>query len=104
MARNLRQKYKDAKKQIQHMIEWQFLRQPKSMVVDNVPLRKFRATRMFRYGEMEQIPKPVLMDIAFDLAKHMIENNMVNITESFDPYRGETCIVAEILVADKKDA
>lgn len=105
MAKNLRQKYKDAKKQI-HDLKWRLLypAKPIKLEVNNVSIRKLRSVQTVDIFEAEHMREIVKNNIAFELAKHMVQNNMINVSETVDPYSGRVYMFAEIDVVDRRDA
>lgn len=103
MARNLRQKYKDLKKRFDHMNRYMPLR--KSIVeTKDVRLQKVGVNKMIDMGIMDNMPDAVLTDIAFDLAKFLVKEGVIDISEKRDPYSGRVNINASLLVGINKDA
>lgn len=101
MAKNLRQKYKDAKKKLREM-NWRLLypTEPFKVEVNNLSVRKLRSVQTVDIFEAEHMREIVKNNIAFDLAKYMVQNNMINISETVDPYSGQVYMFAEVDVVD----
>ena len=104
MAKNLRQKYKEAKKKL-HELNWRLLYPSKPIVMtNNVPIHKVRSVKTVDIFEAERARDMVMRELAFDLAKHMVDNKLVNVHETIDPYSGRVYMFADLYVVDKKDA
>ena len=104
MAKNLRQKYKEAKRKI-HELNWRLLYPSKPIVVNNdVSVRKVRSVKTVDIFEAERARDTIMRELAFDLAKHMVDNKMINVHETVDPYSGRVYMFADLYVVDKKDA
>ena len=107
MAKNLRQKYKEAKKQLREM-KWRLLYPTKPLTfVDrgDLSIRKVSSVKTVDIFEVEHVREILKSEMAFDLARHMIKNDMikndmVNISETFDPHSGKVYICAEVNVVD----
>lgn len=99
MAKNLRQKYKEAKRKLREM-NWRLMYPDKPMTVNNVSIRKVRSAKTVDILELENMREAVMTDIAFDLAKYMVENDMVNVSETYDPFSGKAYVFADINIVD----
>lgn len=102
MAKNLRQKYKEAKKQLREM-KWRLLYPTKPLTfVDrgDLSIRKVGSVKTVDIFEVEHVREILKSEMAFDLARHMVNNDMINISETFDPHSGKVYIRAEVNVVD----
>ena len=102
MAKNLRQKYKDAKKQL-YSLKWQLLRTQSNKMFTEVkaPVHNLRANKVVDMYQLEHMRDAVIKNLAYDLAKHMVDNDLINISETYDPYSGRACVTADIYVVSK---
>lgn len=103
MAKNLRQKYKDLKKRLNHIDQYRSLRKP---VVErnNIQLQTYGVTRTIDTDFMDNMPDAVLTDIAFDIAKQLVKDGMIDISEKRDPYREKVFVKAKLIVGTRNDA
>lgn len=104
MAKNLRQKYKEAKKQL-HKLNWRLLYpdKPLTVNVNNVPIHKIRSVKTVDIFEAERERDMIKHELAFDLAKHMVDNGMIQVSETVDRYSGQIYMFADLYVVNKKD-
>lgn len=102
MSKNLRQKYKEAKQKLREL-NWRLLYPDKPLKVNNVPIHKVRSTKTVDIFEAEHARDMVMRELAFDLAKHMVDNGMISVSETVDPYSGRVYMFADLYVVDKKD-
>lgn len=102
MAKNLRQKYKEAKRKLREL-NWRLLYPDKPLIVKDVPIHKVRSVKTVDIFEAERERDMVTRELAFDLAKHMVDNKMVSVSETVDPYSGRVYMFADLYVVDKKD-
>lgn len=102
MAKNLRQKYKDAKKKLRAM-NWRLLypTHPIKVEREDLSIRKLNSVKTVDMSRYENARESVMMDIAFELGRALIDNRMVNVSETYDPYSGRVYIFAEVDVVDK---
>ena len=102
MAKNLRQKYKEAKRKLREM-NWRLLYPDRPLTVNQVPIHKVRSVKTVDIFEAERARDIITHELAFDLAKHMVDNGMVSVSETVDPYSGRVYMFADLYVVDKKD-
>lgn len=104
MAKNLRQKYKEAKRKLREL-NWRLLYPDKPLTanITNVPIHKVRSVKTVDIFEAERERDMITRELAFDLAKHMVDNKMVNVSETVDPYSGRVYMFADLYVVDKRD-
>ena len=105
MAKNLRQKYKEAKKKLAEMRQanWRLMYPTNPIPVEstNLKIRKVRSAKTVDYHELDNFENAVLQDIAFDMARYLIENKMINIKHTIDPFSGNVYIFTELDVVEK---
>lgn len=102
MAKNLRQKYKEAKKKLREL-NWRLLYPDKPLTVKDIPIHKVRSVKTVDIFDAERERDMVARELAFDLAKHMVDNKMVNVSETVDPYSGRVYMFADLYIVDKRD-
>ena len=104
MAKNLRQKYKEAKKKIAELRQsnWRLMYPTNPIPVEstNLKIKKVASAKTVDFYELDNFESAVLRDIAFDMTKYMIENDMINIKHTIDPFSGKAYIFAELDVVD----
>lgn len=100
MAKNLRQKYKEAKQKLSAM-NWRLLYPPVSVNHGDIKIRNIRASKVIDIYEMENMKDAVMFDLAFDIAKCLVENNMIKVTETVDPFSGKDYVFASVDVVEK---
>lgn len=105
MAKNLRQKYKEAKKKLEAMnYKTPYPNSP--FMVTNVPIRKFRCVRMvnsdFMPSNLERANEVIERDVARELLTSLLDAGVIDIFRTYDEYTDQIRIYADIYVADKK--
>lgn len=102
MAKNLRQKYKDAKKQLRWLKLKLFAAE-----IDNIctrkqlPIATVNTSKAYDIYEWNEMREALVKDLAFDLAKYMVKKDMLNIVETYDPYSGRVYVTASVNVLSK---
>ena len=102
MSKNLRQKYKEAKKKLREM-NWRLLYPTKPIKTEreNLSITKISSVKTVDISRHENARDSVMMDVAFELGRCLLNNDMVNVSETFDPYSGKVYIFAEVNVVGK---
>lgn len=105
MAKNLRQKYKEAKKKIAELrsANWRLMYpiNPFPIESKNVSIRKVRSAKTIELYEVDNFETVVLQDLAFDMTRYLIENKMIEVKHTIDPFSGKVYIFAELDVVEK---
>lgn len=103
MAKNLRQKYKDLKKRLNRM-DWCMSIQKPIIETRGIQLQKVGVNKIVDMEVMDNMSDAVLTDIAFDLAKFLVKEGAIDISEKRDPYSGKVFVNASLFVRTDKDA
>lgn len=105
MAKNLRQKYKEAKKKLE-AVNYKAVYLNSPIAVTNVPIHKIRSARTvsldYMPSNIERATEVFELDVAKKLVTHLLDNGLINISSTYDPYARQAYVFADIYVADKK--
>lgn len=105
MAKNLRQKYKEAKKKIAVLrrANWRLMYPTNPFPVEstNLSIRKVKSAKTVDRYEFENFENAIATNLAFDMARYLIENKMIEVKHTIDPYSGRVYIFAELDVVDR---
>lgn len=106
MAKNLRQKYKEAKKKIAELrhANWRLMYPTNPIAVNSkeLKIRKVRSAKTVEQHMFEDFETGITIDLAFDIAKYMVKNGMIEVKHTIDPFSGNVYVFAELDIVDRE--
>lgn len=102
MAKNLRQKYKEAKKQLRLLRLKLFATEVDSICTSKqLPVVTINTSKAYDIYEWNEMREALIKDLAFDLSKYMVKKDMLNIVETYNPYSGRVYVTVSVNVLSK---
>jgi hypothetical protein len=102
MAKNLRQKYKEAKKQLQFLRLKVFAAEIDRICTNKqLPIATVNTSKAYYIYDWNEMREALVKDLAFDLANYMVEKGMLNVVETYYPHSGRVYVTASVNVLSK---